>query len=99
MRRDYTDYENALDMLNIPELSDRRNTLDKNMALKTCRNKKIYHMFPKRHEQRSQKRRRTEKYVVQPANTERFRKSTIPHMQRILHAHDQNILNWMKFSD
>ena len=56
-------------------------------------------MFPIRPEQRSQKRRKTEKYIVHTANTERLRKSTIPHMQRILNAHDQELLNWMKFSD
>ena len=55
MGRAYTDNKNALDVLNIPELFERRNTLDKKMAFKTCRNKKKYHMFPIRPEQRSQK--------------------------------------------
>ena len=53
---DYTDYKNALDVQNIPELLDKINTLDKNMALNTCRHKKNSHKFPIRPEQRSQKK-------------------------------------------
>ena len=65
----------------------------------TCRNKKFNDMFPIRPEERSQKRKKTEKYIVHTSNTERLRKSTFPHMQRILNAHDQELLNWIKFSD
>ena len=86
-------------MLKLPELSERRNILDKNMALKACKNKKMKHMFPLRPENRLQTRRHTEKYIVEPANTERLRKSSVPHMQRILNTHDQEILKWMKFTD
>ena len=56
MGRDFTDYKNALDVLNIPELLERINTLEKNMALKTCGNQKNNHMFPIIPEQRSQKK-------------------------------------------
>ena len=40
MGRDFTDYKNALDVLNIPELLERINTLEKNMALKHAETKK-----------------------------------------------------------
>ena len=40
MGRDYIDYTHALSVLKLPELSEIRNILDKNMVLKTCRNKK-----------------------------------------------------------
>ena len=69
------------------------------MALKACRNKKMKHMFPLRPENRLRTRRHTEKYLVEPANTETLRKSSVPHMQRILNTHDQEILKWMKFTD
>ena len=39
MGRDYIDYTHALSVLKLQELSERRNILDKNMALKTCRKK------------------------------------------------------------
>ena len=41
MGQDYIDLTNALSVLNIPELTERRNLFGKNMALKTCR-VKIY---------------------------------------------------------
>ena len=34
MGRDYTDYKNALDVQNIPELLDKINTLDKKHGIK-----------------------------------------------------------------
>ena len=69
MGRDYINYEDALNVLNIPELTERRNTLEKNMALRACRNKKMKHIFPLRAEYRAEKRRHTEKYIVKKANT------------------------------
>ena len=56
-------------------------------------------MFTLRHENQLQTRKQTEKYIVEQANTERLRKSSISHMQRILNTRDQEILKWMKFTD
>ena len=56
MGRDYINYEDALNVLNIPELTERRNTLDRNMALRACRNKKMKHIFPLRPEYRAEKK-------------------------------------------
>ena len=44
------------------------------MALKTCTNSKMRHIFPLRTEIRSEKRRHTEKYIVEKANTDRLNK-------------------------
>ena len=95
MGRDYINYEDALNVLNIPELTERRNTLEKNMALRACRNKKIKHIFPLRAEYRAEKRRHTEKYIVKKANTEQLKKSSIPHMQRVLSTHNKAIHEWI----
>ena len=54
---------------------------------KNCTKKK-YDIFPLRIESRLQTRRHTEKYMVQSANTERLRKSSLPQIQKILNAHD-----------
>ena len=61
--------------------------------------KSLLEFVPLRPENRLQTRRHTEKYIVEPANTEILKNSSIPHMQRILNTHDQEILKWMKFTD
>ena len=40
MGRDFTDYKNALDVLNIPELLERINTLEKKHGIKTMQKPK-----------------------------------------------------------
>ena len=46
MGPDYIDYPHALTELKLPELSQRRNILDRNIALKTCINSKMRQIFP-----------------------------------------------------
>ena len=46
MGRDYKNYEDKINVPNIPELTERSNPLYKSMTLKACRNKKIKHIFP-----------------------------------------------------
>ena len=50
-----------------------------NFAKKTLKNTKMKHMFPLRTEKRNQKRRKTEKYMVQKANTDRLKKNQQSH--------------------
>ena len=52
---DYINYEDAVNVLNIPKLTERRNTLDMNMALRACRNKKMKHIFSLQQKSRKKK--------------------------------------------
>ena len=56
-------------------------------------NKKMKHMFPLQIEKRELKRRKTEKFIVSKANTNRLKNSSIPYMQNMLnkdHIENQN---------
>ena len=44
-------------------------------------------MFPIRKQERSQKRRHTEYYIVKKANTEILKRSAIPYMQNLLNKY------------
>ena len=59
------------------------------MAKKTCETPKMKDMFPLRRENRNEKRRHTNKYKVNMANTSRFKTSSIPYMQNILNEQDK----------
>ena len=46
-------------------------------------------MFPLRKENRNDKRRFTEKYIVNKANTKRYQQSTIPFLQKLLNENQK----------
>ena len=74
LRRSYTDYEEALKILNLESLDQRRSRLCLKFAKNCLKNEKMKQLFPlagKRHEMdlRSQ-----EKFKVHHAKTERYRK-------------------------
>ena len=85
----YIDYNNSLKELDMDELEVRREKLCLKMAQKTCQTPQVKYMFPVRKEYRNEKRRHTNKYKINMANTTRYKKSTIPHMQQILNKQDK----------
>ena len=85
----YIDYKNSLQELDMDELEVRREKLCHKMAQKICQTPQVKHMFPIRKEYRNEKRRHTNKYKISKANTTRYIKSAIPHMQQILNEHDK----------
>ena len=84
MGKRHVNYESSLLKLNLQKLTERREDLSMNFALRTTMNKKVRHMFPLRHEKRSFKRRTTEKYIVRKAKTKRLKNSAIPYLQNLL---------------
>ena len=82
LKDQYESYSQALKILNLQTLSDRRQMLAVRFADKCVKNDKFKDLFPlneKRMEVRS-----NEKYLVKFANTERLKNSSIPAMQRLL---------------
>ena len=80
----YVDYKNSLEKLELETLYDRREQLCLNFA-KTCvKNPKFNDMFPKNIKTHAMELRNPEIYNVEHANTERFRKSAVIHMQHLL---------------
>ena len=77
-------YKESLAFLGLTTLKDRREKLCMNFALRAKSNEKLKKMFPIRKELRNQKRRKTEKYVVQKAKTNRLKKTSQIYMQSLL---------------
>ena len=82
--KQHTSYENSLEILNLKKLTERREYLSLTFTKRSLKNCKIKHIFPFRKELRSQTRRKTERFEVKRANTERLKMSAIPYMQRLL---------------
>ena len=80
----YLNYKNAMKVLNLQSLEERRESLCLKFAKKCLIVKKYRSMFPKRHQVQHLKNRGNEKFVIRRTFTERHRKSAIPHMQRLL---------------
>jgi hypothetical protein len=82
LKDEYTGYNQALEILNLQSLSDRRQSLAKRFALKCVKNEKLRDLFPLN--QNNTDLRSGEKYIVKFARTSRLQKSTIPALQKIL---------------
>ena len=80
----YKGYRNALNILNLESLEERRENLCLRFARKCIRNDKTKDMFPLNRKAHNMKTRNFEKYEVQHANTDRLRKSAIIYMQKLL---------------
>ena len=81
----YNGYKNALQKLDIENLSERREELCLNFAQKCIKNLKTKHKNQKNH---PMKTRLEEKFKVNHANTERLRRSSIIYMQHLLNDNE-----------
>ena len=84
MKSNYNGYKKALAYLGLASLEDRRKELCLNFAKKCLDNKKVKHMFPENKNSHDMNTRNPEKFQVQFAKTERFKKSPIIYMQKLL---------------
>ena len=80
----YIDYKNALKVLNLQSLEERREFLCLKFAKKCLQVEKFRSMFPRKQQVHNMLKRDNEKFVIRRTYTERHRKSAIPHMQRLL---------------
>ena len=81
----YTTYESALNILNLNDLKARRDYLCKKFAIKCTENKNTKNMF-ELNDAIDKNLKSREKYKIEFARTERYRRSTIPQMQRLLNT-------------
>ena len=89
----YIGYKKSLEKLDMDTLKNRREILCLNFALKSRKCLKTKHMFPENDKLHSMELRKPERYKVDHANTERFRKSSVIYMQNLLNKHEQE--QWM----
>ena len=80
----YLGYKKSLQKLDLQTLNERREELCLNFAQKCLKNIKTKHMFPINVKSHHMATRKNEKYKIEHANTERFRKSSIIYMQHLL---------------
>ena len=92
----YTSYKEALKTIRIDSLEERRQKIYLRFAQQCLKNEKLRDMFPKNQSDHKMKKRNVEKFVVKKAITERFRKSAIPSMQRLLNKEDKEKRNVFK---
>ena len=85
----YVDYDNSLKVLKLQSLKERREDLCFKFARKCLQVPKLKKMFPRNHSDHDMDKRRSESFIVNRGLTERMRRSSIPHMQRLLNKHER----------
>ena len=76
-------------MTNLDSLQERRNYLTPKFAQSGLKYNKLNDLLPENHNIHDMEMRKTDKFKVQFANTERLKKSSIIHMQKQLNKADK----------
>ena len=85
--QNYMSYEEALLKASLTSLSKRREDRCLKYALKASKHSENMHMFPPNKIESPQVTRNREKFHVNFAHTEAYRKSAIPSLQRLLNSY------------
>ena len=86
----YQNYEEALDKLGIETLEERRKNLCLRFAKKYLTNEKAEKMFPLNEKRHNMDTRKTEKYKVNHAHTDRLKNFSLIYMQNLLNEQEEN---------
>ena len=86
LQEKYSDYESALKQLKLDTLEDRREKLIIKYGIKCSKLEQTMHLFPMKTNHCTMKTRNAEKYQIRNTNTERYRNSTVPYIQRKLNS-------------
>ena len=84
LKERYKNYENALIILNLETLENRRKKLCRKFANNGIMNNTLKDLFPLNKKKHKMNNRHQEKYKVDFANTNRLKKSSVIAMQRLL---------------
>ena len=90
----FKNYKSALKDLNLDTLETRRRKLNLNFAKKSLKLKNMQALFPLKTSLHIMQKRNDNKYVINKANTLRYKVSSVPHMQNLLNedVKEQNAL-------
>ena len=86
--RDYFNYEDALKLTKMDSLEERRGLIGLKFAKNCLKNQNFSKLFPLKKTNHAMNVRNPDRYLVKSAKTERYKKSTIPFLQRLLN--DEN---------
>ena len=92
----YTTYSDALNVLDIETLEDRRKSLCFKFAKKCLEVKKLKKLFPKKLKMHDMSKRDFEYYKVNRTLTKRYLNSAVPQMQRILNFDKKKKIETLK---
>ena len=90
LKNSYESYENALKVMNMETLDARREKLCMRFAKSCLRHDRMNSLFPIK-TSHSMIKRKTNKFIVNKAITERYKKSAIPYMQRMLNEEERQL--------
>ena len=85
----YISYRHALDVMRMDSLERRRQNLCLKFAKQCIKNEKLRNIFPRNQKDHSMEKRSGEKFIVKKAFTERYKRSAIPSMQRLLNTSEK----------
>ena len=85
----YISYKNALNVMRMDSLEIRRQNICLKFAKQCIRNEKLRDIFPRNKSNHSMEKRNGERFVVKKALTERYKRSAIPNMQRLLNNNER----------
>ena len=84
MGKKYEGYLNSLKFLKLDSLQERREKNALNFAKKSAKHENFLNFFPRQEGGHTMRTRYPERYVVNKANTERYKRSAVPYLQRLL---------------
>ena len=84
LKSEYKDYEDALKLSRLQSLEDRREQLSLRFVKKSLKNATFTKLFPLKNPKHVMSVRNPLKYMINKANTERYKNSAIPYLQRLL---------------
>ena len=90
LKERYCDYKGALRKLNIESLYDRREALLLRFAKKSLKLVQFRKLFPVKKQLHNMKIRNQQKFIINSANTERYKRSSVPAMQKLLNDYDKS---------
>ena len=96
LKERYHGYNEALKEVNMESLHDRRELICLKFAKKALKLDNFKKMFPIQKQLHEMKTRNKKKYVVNYAQTERYQKSSIPSMQRLLNRNESSMNKILK---
>ena len=91
LKEKYKDYENALLILNLESLQNRRKDMILRFAKNGIKNKTLSDLFPTNDKIHSMNKRTNEKYAVNFANTDRLKNGSIITMQKMLNEDEEKM--------
>ena len=97
LRSEYKDYEEALKLTRLQSLDDRREMIGLRFVKNSLKNENFSKLFPLKRVKHVMSVRNPLKYHINKANTERYRRSAVPFLQRLLNK--ENLKRKADFKD